>query len=173
MPETFIDLHSLIFNADHIPKMIAAWFICVVIGMISGPLRHSVYPFIWQVFELLLGNLGHKLDNPKRPRADLMFRGFLVTAFALLIAAGLGKVYEAYLPQEIYLGILPILGISILITAGTPWFSMLQLYFAMEKKKPSTQAFQAIEESSRFSLQNTDEYGVSRAAITLSALSFD
>ncbi len=173
MIDFFTHWHSQLFEPDRIPTILAAWLLTVIIGMISGPLFGNCNPFIWQVYSRLIGNFGDKLDKTKRPKADLMFRGFLVSVFALVIALGFGRLYQDYVPLNLHFGIWPIIGLSALMSSGALWYSLLQLYFAMEKKQPSAAAFQAISTSTRRYLGGSDEYGVTRAAISLSARHFD
>ncbi len=165
--------HTQMFNADRIPAILAAWLLTVLMGMISGPLAGYVHPLSWQFFDRLFGRFGEKLDKARRPQADLMFRGFMVSSLTLLLAFALGKAYEAYIPMGLHYNIWPVLCCSFLLTSGAVWFSLLRLYFAQEQDKVEPFIYRAIQKSTRISLANSDDYGVTRAAISLSAMTFD
>lgn len=165
--------HAEIFDPDRIPQILAAWLVCVVVGMITGPMLGNVHAFVWIAADKVFGGFGDRLDRKGRARGDLMFRGFLLAAFALLLALVAGKAYEAFVPVDLYWGIWPILFLATLMSAGSVFFSLLRLYFAMEQDDVKPGAYLAISRSARQDLTKSDEFGITRAAIGLSAKAFD
>ncbi|MGB0718910.1 MAG: cobalamin biosynthesis protein [Bdellovibrionales bacterium] len=162
--------HAALFDPDRIPLAVAAIVVCAVIGMIAGPLAGNANPFIWQVFDILFGKLGGKLDKPQRPKADLVFRGFIVTACVMLIALTLGKGLTALLSQN---WMVEGLALSVLLTSGTVWFALLRLYFAMDGNKKGKGGYYAIARSTRTNLSAVDDYAITRCGINFAARSFD
>lgn len=173
MDAFFTGFHSQIFNPDRIPTILAAWLLCAVVGVIMGPLLNRCVPFIWTVFDKLIGGFGDRLDKANRPRADLMFRGFLVTVFALLITLGLGKVYELYVPYQVHFGVYPVLALALLMSSGAVWFTVLRVYFALAQDKRGQIPLETLSLSCRYDLKDVDAYTFSRSPIGLLGRQFD
>lgn len=165
--------HASFLDVDRIPFAIAAMLVTAIIGMISGPLFGNTYPALWIVFDKLFGGLGDRLDKAQRQKADLMFRGFLVTAFAIFIAAGIGKAIDTILFIPEYGWVIETIALSLILTSGTVWYALLKLYFAMDKDQVGKGAYYAIARSTRTNLAAADEFAITRAAINLSARAFD
>lgn len=171
MFESFSQLHTYVFDADRIPLLIAAILVTVVVGMIAGPLRGNAYPFFWQVIDGFFGGIGDKMDRSHRKRGALIFRGFLVTAFVLVITLLAAKALEhfLYLKNDLY----EIIIVSLFLSSGAVWFSLLQLYFTLEKQGSSSGTFLNIARTTQTNLNNIDDFGITRYAVGLSANSFD
>ncbi|MDH5723664.1 MAG: cobalamin biosynthesis protein [Alphaproteobacteria bacterium] len=171
MFESFSQLHTYVFDADRIPVLIAAILITGVVGMITGPLRGNAYPFFWQIIDALFGSIGDKMDRPHRKKSDLVFRGFLLTAFVLFLCLLMGKSLEHlfFLKSDLY----EIITVSLFLSSGTIWFSLLQLYFALDKQGRSSGAFLNIARTTRTNLNSVDDFGITRSAMGLSAISLD
>lgn len=173
MENILIQWHAQLMDVDRIPVIIMAMLVCVIVGMITGPLAGNAHPFIWRVLETLFGKLGERMDRTKRQKADLVFRGFALTAFAILIAALMGKAIAEFVVFEPAYGVTQVILLSLLFTVGTIWFSLLRLYFAMEQDKVVEGVYYAIARTSRVNLAAGDDFGVTRAAMGLSVRSFD
>lgn len=159
--------------------MIMVIVVCAVVGMITGPLLANANPLFWNVLGGVFGGFGDKLDRKKRHYADLMFRGLILAALILALSAGISIFYrEAIIFYPDY-EILRTLFLATLLTAGSVWFVLLQLYFSMskgitdKKKKPSETATYSLAKTTGLTLTNSDEFGLTRAAMVLSARSFD
>lgn len=171
--EILIQWHAQLMDIERIPVILLALLVCTVVGMISGPLGGNVHPFIWRVFDMLFGKLGDRMNSPKRAKADLAFRGFMISAFVIVIAALIGKSFaQAAIAEPLY-GITQIFLLSLLFTVGSVWFALLRLYFAMEQDKVIEGVYYAIARSSRVNLAAGDDFGVTRTAMALSVRSFD
>lgn len=160
-------------DVDRIPTILMALLLCVVVGMITGPLTGNANPLMWRLYDLMFGKLGDRMDRKNRSRADLMFRGLMLSVFALAMAALIGKLFNQVQIIEPVYGVTRVLLLSTLMTAGTVWFALLKLYFVMEKETVGEGAYYAIARSTRVNLAAGDDFGVTRVAMGYSARSFD
>ena len=165
--------HTQLMDTDRIPIILLAFLLCSIVGMITGPLAGNAWPFFWRIPDLIFGRLGARLDRTHRSKADLMARGFFLTVLVIVPAAFIGVAFENISREMPVYGVTRVMLLSLLLSAGTIWFSLLKLYFAMEHNKVGQGAFYAIARTARINLAAGDDYGVTRAAITLSARSFD
>lgn len=173
MTDLLIQWHETFMDTDRIPTIIFAIMLCAGVGMITGPLAGNAHPFFWRILDILFGNTGEKLDKAGRPKADLMFRGFLVGVFVVLMSALFAKVFMALLMVETAFGVTRVVLLGTLMTSGAVWFALLKLYFAMDQNKVGQGAYYAIARTTRTNLSANDDYGITRTAMTLSAKSFD
>ncbi|MCB1783073.1 MAG: cobalamin biosynthesis protein [Alphaproteobacteria bacterium] len=173
MFELYTQLHAHLMNPDRIPYAMIAILVVAVVGMVTGPLGGNANPFLWQVYDVLFGRLGERLDKPGRGRADLMMRGFVVLVFALVLAYLLGRVSQSMVVLFPLYGLVEILFLSLCLSAGSVWFALLRLYFTLEKEGKATGVFYAISRTSRVNLNSTDDYGIVRTAMGVAAVSFD
>ncbi len=173
MENLLIQWHAQLMDVDRIPVILLAILVCSIVGMITGPLAGNANPFIWRVFDILFGRLGERMDRSHRARADLIFRGFLIASFVIVVAALIGRACAELVIAEPAYGVTQVLLLSILMTAGSVWFALLKLYFAMEKDKVGEGAYYAIARSAHVNLTAGDDFGVTRVAMGLSARSFD
>lgn len=173
MTEFLTHWHASFMDTGRIPPILMAMLLCVVMGMITGPLAGNANPLFWRVLDVIFGNFGEKLDRKSRARADLMFRGFLIAALVIFIAALLGKASTGLIGVGPAYGLTEIVLLSALMSVGSIWFVLLKLYFAMEHNKVGEGAYYAIARSSRVNLNAGDEFGITRVAMGLSARSFD
>jgi adenosylcobinamide-phosphate synthase len=169
----FLQWHSYIMDIDRIPTLLAAILLSCIVGVITGPLLGNANPFLWNAFGKIFGGFGDRLNRGSRPQGDLILRGFLITIVALALALVLGRYLEILTPMfDVYsLGKITIL--SLTLTSGTIWFALLRLYFAMEQKQVGQGAYFAIAHTTRRNLTAGDDFGINRAALSLSARSFD
>ena len=165
--------HVQIMNVDRIPVIVLALLLCAVVGMITGPLAGNAHPFFWRVIDLFFGKLGDRMDRAHRPQADLMSRGLFSSVLVIILATFIGQSFETFAAQTPAYGITRIILLSSLFAAGSIWFVLLKLYFTMENNTVGQGAFYAIARTTRINLAAGDDYGVTRAAVSLSARSFD
>ncbi|MCB1563660.1 MAG: cobalamin biosynthesis protein [Alphaproteobacteria bacterium] len=166
--------HAQLMDAERIPPAVAAILLTMVVGIVTGPVAGNANPFFWLALDKLFGPAGDRLNKPHRPRADLMFRGLILTAAAVFLAVYTGKGFEALAGYGRSAGdALEIICLSLLITSGTVWFSLLKLYFAMERGGLGKGAYYALARSSRLDFSGSDDYGITRAAMGFAVRSFD
>ncbi len=165
--------HAHFMNVERIPAILMALLLCVVTGMITGPLVGNANPFMWVVLDKLFGKTGARMDKPQRKRGDLVFRGLLLSVFVIAFAGLIGQMFEiGVLLQPLYGGTRVIL-LALLMTSGSVWFALLRLYFAEEQGKVGEGAYYAIARSARVNLAMGDDYGITRTAMAYSVRSFD
>ncbi|GJL84625.1 MAG: cobalamin biosynthesis protein CobD [Micavibrio sp.] len=173
MLDLYTQIHTQIFDADRIPYAIAAIFISMVVGMITGPLAGNANPLIWGVLDGVFGGLGTRMDRLHRSKPDLMLRGFLLTAFMMGACLLIAKICENLALNYSYDGFSEVLVLSMLITSGSVWFAVLKLYFALEKKEMGKGAYYIVSRSTRVDLNSVDDFGITRTAMAFLARSFD
>lgn len=158
--------HSYVMDADRIPVIVAAVFLTVIAGMITGPLAGNANPFAWWVADRLFSWLGVKMDKSSRPHADLVFRGFLLCSVMLfLFAFAAGFVPAGFYAQVVVL--------SLFLTSGSIWFILLRLFFALSEYGNVEGAYYGLSRSSRVDLNSVDDFGIVRCAMGYSATAFD
>ena len=173
LTQTYSDWHAMLMNLDRIPAILIAMLVCMVIGAITGPLAGRIYPLFYSFLDILFGKFAQRMDRGHRPRADLLFRGFLLSAFVIVFCALIGKALGTLEQLPYMLGTIPALLLALFMGVGTLWFALLKLYFVMEHGKVGEGAYYAIASSARINLNAGDDYGITRAAIGLSAKMFD
>ena len=173
MLDVYTQLHTQIFDAERIPYAIAAIFLSMVLGMITGPLAGNANPLIWGVLDGMFGGFGARMDRLHRSKHDLMFRGFVLTAFMVGFCLLIAKICENLILNYSFYGFSEVLALSMLITSGSVWFAVLKLYFALEKKDVGKGAYYIISRSTRIDLNSVDDFGITRTAMGFLARSFD
>lgn len=173
MPEGLAQLHADLINPDRIPYAIAAILTALIIGVITGPLAGNANPFFWLVVDKIFGGFGDKLNKTHRPKADLIFRGFLITAISITVALLIGKAMEFTVYKYPLYNMSEAIALSLLLTSGSVWFALLRLYFALEQKKMGQGAFYAIARSARINLSVGDDLSITRCAMGFTARTYD
>ncbi len=173
MNETLTQLNALLIDPGRIPVAILSIVITMVVGMVTGPMRGNAYPFFWFLHDVIFGGLGDRLDKPQRRRGDLIFRGFLLTAFAILISFTGGRLAVLAGEGGQDYGTIEIFFLALSLTTGSVWFVLLRLYFAMEQQGSAQGAFYGLSRSTRLNLNSTDDFGITRAGMGFAAVSFD
>lgn len=173
MLENLENLHAMIFHPDRIPVAIAALAVCVIIGMLTGPLAGNANPLLWKIIDVLFGPLGQKLNNKERTVNELAMRGFFLTilgmGFALLLSRFAGSL-ALYYPQW---RIAETLMLCLTMSAGAVWFAQLRLVQAIESERAVTGGFLAIARTTRTDMTNSDEFTMTRLGLALGARAFD
>ena len=173
MKEFILNLPHIMYDPDRVYIAMAALLFCVAVGMITGPMHHNANPFLWKVANGIFGGIGARLDRTQRKAADLMFRGFMLLVVALVFFFIIGEAGTKLGVEYPYKGFTEAILLSLSMTAGTVWFSLLRLYFAQRDKKISKGAFSSIAQSTRTDLSNTDPFGITRTGMAFAARAFD
>jgi adenosylcobinamide-phosphate synthase len=169
-----VGIYTLDFMApERFLMALAAIFMTILLGLVSGPLAGNANPAFWTLVDKLFGGLGDRLDKTHRPRADLVFRGFLLTVAGLLAAFAAGVFAENLARESNFYGLAEPILLSLLITTGSVWFALLRLYSAMGQNKVGQGAYYAISRSTRRNLTVGDDFGITRAGMGFSAKAFD
>ncbi len=155
-------------DVDRVPYLVGAILLTMILGMVTGPIAGNANSLLWGALDFLFGRIGDRMDKNTRSRSDLMFRGFLFTSVILLFALFLGEVvsYNARYLMEVFV-------VSACLTSGSVWYVIIKMYFALEKTGTVDGAYYSLSRSSRVDLNSTDDYGMTRAALSYSATSFD
>lgn len=173
MQEFFQHIYGQLLDPERIPVAMAAWLLAGIVGLITGPMHGNANPFLWLALDKTLGKVGGRLDRRDRSGADLLFRGFILTLICVLGAYGLGLLAERLVEAKPVRGGTEIVLLSLTLTGGTVWFSLMQLYFAMRDKKVSKGAYYTMAHSTRTDLSGSDDFAITRTGMSLAARSFD
>ena len=166
-------LHAQLIDPARFQAAVIAVFITAVIGMVLGPSHGNANPWLWMAVDKLFGKIGSRLDRKERKAPDLILRGFIITVFALAGCYALGTGLNTLASRWDFYGVPDAVALSFVLTSGSVWYAVLRLYFAMKEKKVSPGAFYAIARSTRADLSASDDFGITRAGMTLAARSFD
>lgn len=173
MNEVLVQLNVSIINPDRIPVAVLAVILSMVVGLAAGPFRGNANPFMWSFFDILWGRAGDRLDKKGRSRGDLIFRGFVFTVFGLAFSLFIGNGFLEVSRSMQDFGILEILFLTVCISTGAVWTTLLRLCIVMEKKGKFEGAFFSLSRSTRYNLNSTDQYGIVRAGVGFAGVSFD
>lgn len=173
MTDSFIQIHSLIYSTDRIWIALFSIILVSFFGFVFGPLSGRALPFFWQFMHVLFTNLGKKLYKTERPISDLIFRGTLLTLFAVVISLGCGYLARALSMMFPFWGMTEALLLSCLLASGSVWHIFIHLYEALKDKESGTGGYYSIAVSSNADLNSTDQYGISRTAIGFVVRSFE
>ena len=163
----------MIFDPERIPLAMVAILLAGVAGLITGPMFGNAVPLFWMVCDKVFGKFGSRLDRPKRKLSDLMTRGLFLTLVAVGFFYLCGKLVDNLAMGFRFGGVTEIVLLSLTLSAGSVWFSLLKLFFAMTEKKQSKNAFYTIAVTTRTDLSKSDDYTMTRMGMSLSARMFD
>lgn len=170
MLEFYSALQNLIFNPDRIPDAVLAIILSIILGLlINGP----VVPVLWRGWDMVLGGIGNKLNKSSRPRADLLFRGFIFFMIGAALAYFIGQLVLdilRYFPQFDMLQSFLLLGF--LSTAGL-WHTVFNVYRSIQSKKPVQGVYYNLSQISRLDLSKADDHGIARQALGVLVKVFD
>lgn len=191
MLETLQNFQSQILDPDRFMMIAAAWLLCAIVGMVTGPMHGNANSFLCLITDATLGRLGARLDNKERKAGTLGFRGLMFTIFALFIALTFGQSTAKLVTGLPFGGMTEILLLSLCMTAGAVWYGLLRLYFALRENKPTPKrvsacvyksrvgkslskgAYYTIARSTRTDLTASDDFGITRTGMLFAARSFD
>lgn len=167
-----VQLHTYIFDPTRLPVAVAAFFIVVMVGLVTGPLGGNANPLVWRSVDFLFGPLGNRLDKTERKAGDLMTRGTIITITALIMAFLLGQAFQTLSVEYPNWRIVDIVALSIVMSAGAGWHALIRLYKAVVGKNVKG-AFYALSVTTRNNLSVADEYMITRVGIGMGARLFD
>lgn len=173
MLDSYLALQSLLFSPDRVPLAMAAILLVGMAGMVTGPLAGQAYPVLWHVVDRLFGAIGGRLDRVQRSPADLMLRGMMMTFLALLLFWIAGTGAQGLAVRFALGGWTEIILLSFCMSAGTIWFALLQLFFAMREKKSSKNAYYVLSRTTRTDFSGADDFTITRVGMALAARGFD
>lgn len=162
-------IHTVAGEPDRLPKACAALILAGSIGVATG----LVNPLFWYANDMLFGRMGDKLDRLERARADLVFRGFILSSVVLFTTLLLVYFIKNEMETMPYYGFVEIFALSLLLSSGGLWAATLRLHKAMEGKAPVSGAFLAIARGTRTNLSMADNYTITRVSIGFLAKIFD
>lgn len=172
--ENFLNpLYKNIIDLDRIPFAMAAVLLSMAVGSITGPRGDNANPLFWILIDKLLGAFGDRLNRIHRPRADLVFRGFLLSAFGLFLIFPGALFLETALREYDYGGIVQPFVLSLLLTSGAVWFLSMRLYDVLEKKEIQKGILLTVSRSTRTNLNAGDDMMITRRMMGFTASSFD
>lgn len=167
-------VHQFFFHPDRIPLAMAAILLVGIGGMVTGPLAGNANSFLWAMVDKTLGAIGGRLDRVQRKAGDLMMRGMMLTAAGLVLFYSLGQGAEQAARLEPLGGATEIILLALCMSAGSVWFALLRLFFALkDKKKISKNAYFTISRTTRTDLTSADDFTITRVGMGLAARSFD
>lgn len=173
LPEFIASIHEHIFDPARLPIAIAALVLSVLLGAVLGPVGGSANPVLWRFLDGLLGGLGRRLDRADRDEADLIFRGFILTAIGMAVAFFIGK-YAMYL-SELYpeWNLVDMIALLFVTSSASVWSAQGKLYKALSSNNLVKGAFYAIVRTTRINLAEADEYTITRTGMAMGARAFD
>ncbi len=172
MFEMLSNIHENLMDVQRIPVLALAYLLTVATGMVTGPFRGNANPFAWEALDLLFGNAGDKLNKANRSVRDLLTRGLLFSIILISLCFVVAQQVDVHFLRYADL-IWESLVISLFITTGAVWFSVLRVFFAMDKDVILEGAYFSLARSSRMNLNSTDRYGITREGVSYLAVSFD
>jgi adenosylcobinamide-phosphate synthase len=170
--EFISEFHNDVFDPSRISVIVGAWLLCVTVGMVSGPMFGQANPLWWIFVNATFGKLGAKLDNLNRKARDLITRGFILTIIVMFLSFGMGRFLEKIALQYDFGGVSEIVFLSLTMAAGSVWFGLLQLFFAMRDERVSDGAYYKIARTTRTNLSSLDDYGITRTGMMMAVRSF-
>lgn len=173
MMDLISSFHTQIVDPDRLPVMVLAMALVAMAGVVTGPMHGNANPFSWLVLNKAFGSIGARLDRKERTKRDLLTRGLLFTVFILLIAGALGLVSQYVADTRPLKGFTEILLLSLTLTGGTVWYSLLKLYFALRQSSMGKHAYYIIAHSTRTNLSASDDYTITRTGMSFGIRSFD
>ena len=158
---------------DRLTLAAAALLLTAFVGAVTGPLRGNANPLYWGLVDTIFGGLGTRLDRRQRTPRDLMLRGSALSVVALVISFLAGVLAVQVVGAAPLYGFTEIVFLSLILTSGAVWFSLLRLYFALKESKIGKGVYYAIARSSRMDLSGIDDFGITRTGMALAARVFD
>lgn len=170
---SYPELHALIFDADRIPYAVLAIILSLMVGVVTGPRAGNANPMVWIWIDSAFGALGDRLDKKQRPAPDLMFRGFMLMALAVVLGCFFGLLCDYLVQTYPFHGLMRSALITLALTGGSVWFVLLRLYFALEHKQLVQGTYYGVARTSRVNLNSTDDFGITRVGMAMAARTLD
>lgn len=169
----FQQLHEQIFDPARLPVAAAAIVFVAFMGMLGTALGGNANPYFWRVVDLLFGPIGSKLDKTERSPSDLLTRGLILTIMALVISFLIGHGFQVLSDHYPSYLLVDIVALSLALTVGTVWQSLIRLHKAQGAKEQIKGAFYTIAKTTRSNLAGADEFTITRVGIAMGAKAFD
>lgn len=152
-----------LFDVDRIPYAGAAIVLSVVVGLVAGALRVPALPFLCLAFNSSIGVFGARLDRKQRPKADLLFRGFVLLVFSGVLFAFLGRIFDDV--SKFY--VTEILFLSLCLASGSVFALALRVFYKKTTAQPD------VSKSTHLNLSKNDGFVLTRETLAFLARSFD
>lgn len=173
MLELLSDIHTHLMTPERFFLAVGALVLVSVAGLVTGPQYGNASPLYWLFADKVLGGIGARLNRPNRKNRDLVLRALIVLIFGLALAAFVAGVFERLVLRFPFYNITEIFLLAPALTAGSVWFALLRLYFALKEKKVGKGEYYTIARSARVNLSVSDDYGITRVGMGLAARLFD
>lgn len=173
MPDFIETLHSYLLDPARFPIAIAAFLLVTLAGMARGAMGGMATPFYWHLIDLTFGKTGNRMDKAGRPKGDLIFRGFILSAVVLTISYILARFLDIMAFYYPYWSLVEVLSLSIILTSGAVWAGMGKLYRALHEKRVTTGAYYTIARTTRTDLSRSDDYTITRVGMGMGLRAFD
>jgi adenosylcobinamide-phosphate synthase len=171
--ELYSYIHSLLFDLDRVPVAVIALLVTAIVGVITGPMHGQANPFYYKLLNVFFSAIGARLDRHQRKKRDLVLRGLFFTLLVLAFSWILSGFATALFSDIDYYQIPEIIFLSLFISSGTIWYSLLKLYFALHENKVVKGAYYIIATSTRTDLSASDNFAITRTGMGFAARSFD
>ncbi len=173
MEETELSLTTILIDPDRFPVALMAIALVTVIGMMRGALGGNAQPFFWHIMEILFGSFGDKMNKPDRLKGDLIFRGFLLTSFGLVVAFMIGSAFELLTLIFPHYSIVEVIALSLCLTCGALFAGIGQLYKALNKSDVTQGAYYTIARTTQTNMSQSDDFAITRVGIGMLLKGFD
>jgi adenosylcobinamide-phosphate synthase len=173
MLDNFLIIHGTIADPDRFPYVLAGFLVSLIVGMVTGPVLGNANSFWWIFIDKVFSPLGIRLDRVQRTKTNLFVRGLFFTLYVLIAAyILLILIYMmiAGLPSR---GLTELIFLSFCLSSGSVFYSILKIYFSLEKKQISKGSFYTIAQSTRIDMSGQDDYTMTRTAMGYGVKAFD
>lgn len=167
------NFHAIIYDPARFPIAIAAFVIVAALGMARGGLGGMATPFYWHLIDIAFGKMGARMDKAGRPKGDLVFRGFVLSAVVLALSFILSRFFESMAFYYPHWSVIEVFSLCIVLTSGAVWAGMGKLYRALHEKKVTTGAYFTIARSTCTDLSRSDDFTITRVGIGMGLRAFD
>ncbi len=169
----FQQIHEQIFDPARLPVAACAMVFVAFMGALGMAISGNANPLAWRGVDLFFGPLGNKLDKTERSVSDLMTRGTMITIITIVIGFLIGTFFQTLSKHYPNFLMVDIVALSLVMTAGTVWQSLIRLHKALGSKDLVRGAFYTIAKTTRNNLAGSDEFTITRVGIGMGAKAFD
>ncbi len=171
----WLTFHGHLADPERFPIAGAAIILMAIWGIVTGNLGlwTSANPLLWKITDKLFSPLGLRLDRKDRKAGDLIFRGFLVSILAILLAYAAAQLVSYYVQTNAYSPIFETIALAVCLTCGAVWHMLMKLYRTIEQNQAGAGAYLMLSRSARTDFSSADNYTITRAGMACAAKSFD
>ena len=173
MEQYIPDISIFFLNPERLDVAIFAIVVTAIMGIATGPLLGNANAFVWVVFDKVFGGLGGRLDRTNRSARELVLRGLIFTVLIGLLSYALGLYARKMTFAFPLSGFMEVYLLSLLLTSGAVFFTLLRLFFAIDKNKTVKNSYYALAHSARADLSAADDYTITRVGMGYAAFAFD